>query len=137
MPNSSLPEEPVVSHKKAAPALLALAVAALIPLTGCAKAGDATPEDKTFEFSGTSLDVKSHGIPTDLVPADRKDVKVTRWFDKGSKVGDTKETWQLENGTLELQAQCTGLANCDAKFRVEVPRGVAVTRDGKETQLKG
>ncbi|WP_234322581.1 hypothetical protein [Streptomyces sp. NRRL S-350] len=137
MPNPSLPEEPVVSRKKAVPALLALAVAALIPLTGCAKATDSAPEDKTFEFSGKSLNVSSHGIPTDLVPADRKDVKVTRWFDKGSKVGDTKEVWKLEDGTLELQAQCTGLANCDAKFRVEVPRGVAVTRDGKETDLKG
>ncbi len=127
----------MVSRKKAVPALLALAVAALIPLTGCAKATDSAPEDKTFEFSGKSLNVSSHGIPTDLVPADRKDVKVTRWFDKGSKVGDTKEVWKLEDGTLELQAQCTGLANCDAKFRVEVPRGVAVTRDGKETDLKG
>lgn len=127
----------MVSRNKAVPALLVLAVAAIVPLTGCAKAMDATPEDKTFEFSGTSLNVRSHGIPTDLVAADRKDVKVTRWFDKGSKVGDAKEAWKLENGTLELQARCTGLANCDAKFRVEVPRGVAVTRDGKETDLKG
>ncbi|MFJ4597931.1 MULTISPECIES: hypothetical protein [unclassified Kitasatospora] len=126
----------MISRPKATPALLALAVAALIPLTGCAKASDAAPEDKAFEFSGKSLNVKAHGIPTDLVPADRKDVKVTRWFDK-AKVGDAKEIWTLEEGTLELQAQCTGLANCDAKFRVEVPRGVAVTRDGKETDLKG
>lgn len=136
MPDPSLPEETVVPPRKAVPALFALA-AALAPLTGCAAAGDATPEDKTFEFSGTSLDVKSHRIPTDLVAADRKDVKVTRWFDKGSKMGGSKETWQLENGTLELQAQCTGFANCDARFRVEVPRGVTVTRDGKATDLKG
>ncbi|WP_031064688.1 hypothetical protein [Streptomyces sp. NRRL WC-3742] len=127
----------MLSRKKAAPALLALALAALVPLTACAKAGDATPEDRTFEFSGKSLNVKSHGIPTDLVPADRKDVKVTRWFDVGPKVGTTKELWQLEDGTLELRAGCNGLANCDAKFRVEVPRGVAVTRDGKATDLKG
>ncbi|MGW4383980.1 hypothetical protein [Kitasatospora sp. NPDC004531] len=118
-------------------ALLALAVAALLPLTGCADADEAEPEEKTFAFDGTSLDVKAHGNPTDLVPADRTDVKVTRWFDTGAQVGSKKLSWTLENGTLDLHAGCSGLADCEARFRVEVPRDVAVTRDGRATDLKG
>ncbi|MEV7182752.1 hypothetical protein [Kitasatospora sp. NPDC093102] len=122
---------------KSAPALIALAVAALVPLAGCADATDAQPEDKTFEFAGKSLDVRSHGAPADLVAADRTDVKVTRWFDTSGKVGSVKESWELKDGVLELRAGCSGFANCDTKYRVEVPRGVAVLRDGRETDLKG
>ncbi|MFJ9696324.1 hypothetical protein [Kitasatospora sp. NPDC101183] len=124
--------------KSAPPALLALVVAALVPLTGCADAGDAKPEEKSFAFSGKTLDVKAHGNRTDLVPADREDVKVTRWFKTGDlKVGDIRKVWELDNGTLELRAGCSGLADCDARFRVEVPRGVTVTRDGRPTDLRG
>ncbi|KJS56963.1 lipoprotein [Streptomyces rubellomurinus subsp. indigoferus] len=125
------------TRRRVVPALLALVVAVLVPLTGCANAAGAEPEDKTFKFTGKSLNVKSHGIPTDLVPADRKDVKVTRWFDKDGRIGDTHEVWELQGDVLELRAGCNGLANCDAKFRVEVPQGVAVLRDGRETDLKG
>ncbi|MFE7531654.1 hypothetical protein ACFU7Y_39015 [Kitasatospora sp. NPDC057542] len=122
---------------KSAPALIALAVAALVPLAACADAADAPPEDKTFEFAGKSLNVRSHGAPADLVAADRADVKVTRWFDTSGKVGSVKESWELKDGVLELRAGCSGLANCDTKYRVEVPKGVAVLRDGRETDLKG
>ncbi|OKJ09113.1 hypothetical protein [Kitasatospora sp. CB01950] len=118
-------------------ALLALAVAALLPLTGCADASEAKPEEQTFAFSGTTLDVKAHGNPTDLIPADRTDVKVTRWFDTGAQVGGKKLSWTLDDGVLDLHAGCTGLADCEARFRVEVPRNVAVTRDGRATDLKG
>jgi len=118
-------------------ALLALAVAAVLPLTGCADAAKAKPEERTFAFTGTALDVKAHGNPTDLIPADRTDVKVTRWFDTGAQLGSKQLSWTLEDGTLDLHAGCTGLADCEARFRVEVPRNVAVTRDGRATDLKG
>lgn len=114
-----------------------LVVAALVSLVGCADAMDAAPEDRTFEFAGRSLDVKSHGAPADLVAVDREGVKVTRWFDTSGKVGSVKESWTLEDGVLELRAGCSGLANCDTKYRVEVPRGVVVLRDGRGTELKG
>ncbi|MGW3228011.1 hypothetical protein [Kitasatospora sp. NPDC001095] len=126
-----------MDRRPSAPVLLALAVAALVPLAGCADAMDATPEDRTFAFAGTSLNVKAHGAPADLVAADRQDVKVTRWFDTSGKVGTAKESWTLLDGVLELRAGCSGLANCDTKYRVEVPKGVAVLRDGRETDLKG
>ncbi|MEU3570392.1 hypothetical protein AB0E96_18505 [Kitasatospora sp. NPDC036755] len=124
-------------RSKSVPALFGLVVAVLVPLVGCANAVDAAPEDKTFAFAGEKLDVKSHGAPADLVAADRPDVKVTRWFDTSGKVGGVKESWTLADGVLELRAGCSGLANCDTKYRVEVPRGVAVLRDGRETELKG
>ncbi|MFJ6379619.1 hypothetical protein ACIQI7_06340 [Kitasatospora sp. NPDC092039] len=112
-------------------------VAVFVSVGGCADAADAKPEDRTFGFAGKSLNVKAHGHPTDLVVADRADVKVTRWFDTGGKVGSVKESWTLTDGVLELRAGCSGLADCDARFRVEAPEGVAVLRDGRETELKG
>ncbi|MFJ6617242.1 hypothetical protein ACIQOW_06605 [Kitasatospora sp. NPDC091335] len=109
----------------------------LVVLAGCADAADATPEDRTFTFAGQRLDVRSHGAPADLVAADRTDVKVTRWFDTSGKIGSAKESWTLDAGVLELRAGCSGLADCDTKYRVEVPKGVAVLRDGRETELRG
>lgn len=106
-------------------------------LTACSvDAKSATPEEKTFAFGGETLDVKAHGIPTDLVAGDRKDVKVTRWFD--TRAGSSKTLrWELKGDTLDLEAGCTGLALCDARFEVEVPRGVEVLRDGRKTDLRG
>ncbi|MET8542499.1 hypothetical protein ABZW03_17860 [Kitasatospora sp. NPDC004799] len=117
--------------------MVGLVLAGLVVLAGCADAADAKPEERVFEFAGRSLNVKAHGHATDLVAGDRADVKVTRWFDTSGKVGTAKTSWTLEDGVLELRAGCSGLANCDAKFRVEVPKGVAVLRDGRETELKG
>jgi hypothetical protein len=106
-------------------------------LTACSvNAGNALPEEKTFAFSGKTLNVKSHEIPTDLVAGDRDDIKVTRWFD--AKAGSSKTLrWDLKGDVLDLEAGCTGIALCDARFRVEVPRGVKVLRDGRRTDLRG
>ncbi|MER6949451.1 hypothetical protein ABT294_36110 [Nonomuraea sp. NPDC000554] len=119
---------------------LRIACAAVIMaggLVGCSvSAKSAAPEEKAFPFSGQTLNVKSHDIPTDLVAADRHDIKVTRWFDH--KPGSsTTLRWELRDETLDLEAGCTGLAFCDARFRVEVPRGVKVLRDGRATDLRG
>ncbi|MFF0221618.1 hypothetical protein [Streptomyces sp. NPDC004629] len=105
-------------------------------LTGCADAGDAAPEKKTFSFGGKTLNVRSHGIPTDLVASDREDVEVTRWFDvqPGAK---PHSSWKLTDGILDLQAGCKRFANCDVRFRVEVPKSVKVLRNGSATKLKG
>ncbi|MEU9455680.1 hypothetical protein [Streptomyces sp. NPDC048277] len=116
--------------------LAAAALTSLVVLTGCADADDATPEKKTFSFDGKTLNVRSHGIPTDLVASDREDVEVTRWFDvePGAK---PHSSWKLDDGTLDLQAGCERFANCDVRFRVEVPKSVKVLRNGRETKLKG
>ncbi|WP_380281496.1 hypothetical protein [Kitasatospora purpeofusca] len=114
------------------------AVAVLLTaVAGCAEAGDATPESTVFGFSGGTLNVVSrHHVPTDLVATDRQDVKVTRWF-KADGIGKERTGWTLEDNTLTLEASCSGFANCDARFRVEVPTRTAVLRDGRATDLKG
>ncbi|UNO43939.1 hypothetical protein KGS77_15110 [Streptomyces sp. MST-110588] len=114
----------------------ALVALVAVAATGCSvDAKNADPAVKTFAFSGRTLDVKTHEIPADLVAADRKDVKVTRWFE--AKSGSEHLRWELKDGTLDLEAGCSGIAICDARFKVEVPRGVTVLRDGEPTKLRG
>ncbi|MFV5994605.1 hypothetical protein ACNPQM_19595 [Streptomyces sp. NPDC056231] len=116
--------------------LAAVALTSVVVLTGCAEADDATPEKKTFSFDGKTLDVRSHDLPTDLVASDREDVEVTRWFDvqPGAK---PHSSWKLTDDTLDLQAGCGRFANCDVRFRVEVPKSVKVLRNGRATKLTG
>ncbi|MGW2020841.1 hypothetical protein [Streptomyces decoyicus] len=112
----------------------ATAVAAALGLTGCSvDATKATPESKSFPYTGTSLKLTTHEVATDLVATDRKDIKVTRWFDAAA--GSERLTWTLKGDTLDIDAGCTGIALCDARFKVEVPKGIAVTRDGERTAL--
>lgn len=108
----------------------------LFAVGGCASVADATPETTTFEFVGSTLDVHSHGAATDLVAADRSDVEVTRWFDGKGATG-VQLSWTLEGDTLDLRAECSGFANCDARLQVTVPRQVTVLRDSEPTDLHG
>ena len=108
----------------------------MLGLTSCATAAKATPVTTTFPFSEPTLDIRTHDVATDLVASDRSDVQVTRWFDTKLATG-IHATWSLTNRTLDLRADCTGLANCDARFRVEVPNHVKVLRNGKATKLVG
>ncbi|MEV5593209.1 hypothetical protein [Streptomyces sp. NPDC052496] len=114
----------------------ALGLALGLGLTGCSvNASEATPESKTFPFQGRTLKVKTHEIATDLVAVDRKDVKVTRWFDAAA--GSAHLSWELKGDVLDIDAGCSGFALCDSRFRVEVPKGVTVLRDGAKTGLRG
>ncbi|MFB6888644.1 hypothetical protein ACFCX4_04925 [Kitasatospora sp. NPDC056327] len=127
---------PSVGRIPAVGALFAATVL-LAAVAGCARSGDAEPESTVFGFDGATLNVVArHHVPTDLVAADRQDVKVTRWF-KADGIGRERAEWTLEGDTLTLEASCSGFANCDARFRVEVPPHVAVLRDGRATDLKG
>jgi hypothetical protein len=118
-------------------AALPLIAAGVLLTAGCTiDAKDARPQHRTFPFSGTTLNVVAHGTPTDLVPADRRDVRVTRWF--VHKPGSSPHAhWRLAGHTLDIDAGCTGLALCDVRFQVDVPRGVRVLRDGRATKLTG
>ncbi|MFH8348631.1 hypothetical protein [Streptomyces sp. NPDC018045] len=126
----------VMSKRYGTRAVAALAAVAALGLTGCSvDASKATPESKTFPFQGRTLDVKTHEIATDLVAVDRKDVKVTRWFDAAA--GSEHLSWELKGNVLDIDAGCSGFAICDSKFKVEVPKGVTVLRDGEKTDLRG
>lgn len=126
-----------VPKRPAAPAVVAVAaVAAALALTSCSvDASQAKPESKTFPYAGSALKLTTHEVATELVAGDRKDIKVTRWFDAAAGTEHLK--WTLKGDTLDIDAGCSGIAFCDAKFRVEVPRGVAVTKDGRRTGLTG
>ncbi|MEU5210310.1 hypothetical protein [Streptomyces sp. NPDC020742] len=115
--------------KRPAPLVAVVAAAAFLGLTGCTvDAATAKPESKTFAYAGRSLKLTTHEVATKVVAADRKDIKVTRWFDAAA--GSEHLTWVLKGDTLDIDAGCSGIALCDAKFTVEVPRGIAVRKDG-------
>ncbi|NGO46098.1 DUF4097 family beta strand repeat-containing protein [Streptomyces ureilyticus] len=118
-------------------AVVASAAVAAVTLfaAGCgASAGDdKEPEHRSFALEGRALIVDSDDSALELVVADVDKVEVTRWF-KGSVVvgGDPKVTWEMKDDTLKLREDCSGVvADCSAKHRIEVPRGIAVTvKDG-------
>ncbi|MFH9227268.1 hypothetical protein [Streptomyces lydicus] len=129
-------EEPMfsgtISKRPATLVVAVAAVAAAFGLTGCSvDASKAKPEAKTFAYAGKSLKLTTHEVATKVVAADRKDIKVTRWFD--SAAGSEHLKWTLKGDTLDIDAGCSGIAICDAKFKVEVPKGIAVTKDGEKT----
>ncbi|MGV9555204.1 DUF4097 family beta strand repeat-containing protein [Streptomyces sp. NPDC003401] len=114
-------------------ALAAGAALALAATAGaCSSAGDdAHPEHRAFALEGTTLTVDSDDSALEIVASDehrRGTVQVTRWFDASVLVGDEPEvSWSMEDDRLVLRTHCSGVvADCSAKHRVEVPRGVAV-----------
>ncbi|MGW0596902.1 DUF4097 family beta strand repeat-containing protein [Streptomyces sp. NPDC002776] len=102
-------------------------------LAGCgASAGDdKEPEQRSFGLEGSPLVVDSDDSALEIVASDAHPagkIKVTRWFE-GSVVvgGEPKVTWAMEGDRLTLRLKCSGvIADCSAKHRIEVPRGVAV-----------
>ncbi|MEU5036533.1 DUF4097 family beta strand repeat-containing protein [Streptomyces rubiginosohelvolus] len=105
-------------------ALLALA------LTGCGSTDvDGAPvERKSFGLEGKTLTVDAENGVVDLVPADVEQVEVERQFDGWAVFGSGPDAvWRMEGDTLTLRVKCEGIANCDSRHRVKVPRGVAVT----------
>ncbi|MEU7579006.1 DUF4097 family beta strand repeat-containing protein [Streptomyces sp. NPDC041068] len=116
-----------------------VAVALLVGACGADAGSDTDPEHKAFALPGKTLTVDSSDSELELVPArgDTKDVRVTRWFD-GSTVlgGDPKVTWEMKGDRLTLGMKCSGvIANCSARHRVEVPRGVALTVENKDGRV--
>ncbi|MFI1207767.1 DUF4097 family beta strand repeat-containing protein [Streptomyces sp. NPDC020802] len=99
--------------------------------SGCgASAGDDTdPEKRSFALDGRTLTVDSDDSALELVVADVEKVEVTRWFEGRVAIGgDPEVTWGMKDDTLKLRMHCSGVvADCSAKHRIVVPRGVAVT----------
>ncbi|MEV3990999.1 DUF4097 family beta strand repeat-containing protein [Streptomyces sp. NPDC049837] len=118
-------------------------------LAGCGGADveGAPVERKAFGFRGETLVVDADDSELVLVPADVKDVEVTRQVDGWVVMGDgPAPVWKLEGGRLTLRVECDALvSDCRARHEVRVPRGVAVTveddngdvtAEGFETALK-
>ena len=135
-PSSSRVERPgrFVTARRRRRSLAATGVAAVavgVLATGCgASAGDdKDPEKRSFALSGRTLTVDSDDSALELVAADVDKIQVTRWFKGKVTIGEDPEvTWGMKGDTLKLRMHCSGVvADCAAKHRIEVPRGVAVT----------
>ncbi|MFC9506752.1 DUF4097 family beta strand repeat-containing protein [Streptomyces sp. NPDC057002] len=110
------------------------AVAVLVAgLSACgASAGDDTdPDHRSFGLQGRTLTVDSDDSALEIVAADRNPagkIEVTRWFQGSVVVGkEPKVTWSMRDDRLVLRLKCSGVvADCAAKHRIEVPRGITV-----------
>ncbi|MCX5090002.1 DUF4097 domain-containing protein [Streptomyces sp. NBC_00365] len=122
-------------------AAVAGAVVALVATAaGCgASAGDDRhPDRRAFALHGRTLTVDSDDSALEFVVAESAEavkVEVTRWFQGHVVVGgDPRVTWAMKDDRLTLRTKCSGMvADCSARHRIVVPRGVAVKvvdRDG-------
>ncbi|AVV42838.1 DUF4097 family beta strand repeat-containing protein [Streptomyces sp. ID05-04B] len=108
-----------------------VALAAGVTACGASAADDDHPDHRTFGISGATLTIDSDDSALEIVAskdAEAGKVDVTRWFE-GSVVlgGNPRVTWSMKDDRLTLRTHCSGLvADCSAKHRIEVPRGVAV-----------
>ncbi|MFB7085806.1 DUF4097 family beta strand repeat-containing protein [Streptomyces sp. NPDC056296] len=114
------------------------AVAVLVAgLSACASASDdKDPEHRSFALQGRTLTVDSDDSALEIVASDDHTsgkVEVTRWFSGSVAVGsDPEVTWKMDDDRLVLRMNCSGVvADCEARHRIEVPRGIAVkVKDG-------
>jgi hypothetical protein len=110
------------------------AVAALVAgatACGASAADDKDPDQRSFALRGDTLTIDSDDSALEIVAADAHKagtVEVTRWFQGTVAMGkDPKVTWSMKDDRLKLRLTCSGVvADCAAKHRIEVPRGVAV-----------
>ncbi|MGW7276713.1 DUF4097 family beta strand repeat-containing protein [Streptomyces sp. NPDC054844] len=101
-------------------------------LGACASASDdKDPEHRSFALQGRTLTVDSDDSALEIVASDDHTsgkVEVTRWFSGSVAVGsDPEVTWKMDDDRLVLRTHCSGVvADCAARHRIEVPRGIAV-----------
>ncbi|EPH43629.1 hypothetical protein STRAU_3307 [Streptomyces aurantiacus JA 4570] len=113
----------------------------MVAACGASAEDDSEPEQRSFALPGRTLTVDSKDSALELVVSDdakAADVRVTRWFDGRTVIGESPEVkWKMDGDRLTFRTECSGvISNCSAKHRVVVPRGVAVTvlnNDGKVT----
>ncbi|MFC4502276.1 MULTISPECIES: DUF4097 family beta strand repeat-containing protein [Streptomyces] len=108
-----------------------MVLAAGLTACGAAAADDKAPDHRTFALQGRTLTIDSDDSALEVVAAEGNRagvVEVTRWFKGSVVVGkDPKVTWSMKDDRLVLRVKCSGVvADCAAKHRIEVPRGVAV-----------
>lgn len=105
----------------------------VLALSGCGStdAEGAAAEHKSFAFSGKALTIEAENMTLDVVPADVKQVEVTRRVDGWVFLGSGPDpVWRMEGDKLTLRVQCDALiSDCAARHQVKVPRGVALTVD--------
>ncbi|MFJ2233972.1 DUF4097 family beta strand repeat-containing protein [Streptomyces sp. NPDC087859] len=109
----------------------AVALIASVSACGASAGDDKDPDQRSFALEGKTLTIDSDDSALEIVAADGNKagrIEVTRWFQGTVALGkDPKVTWSMTDDTLKLRMKCTGVvADCAAKHRIEVPRGVSV-----------
>ncbi|MFJ6011322.1 DUF4097 family beta strand repeat-containing protein [Streptomyces sp. NPDC092952] len=111
----------------------------VLALTGCGSTdvSGAPAEHKSFALSGKTLTIDTRSSSLELVPADVREVEVTRRVDGWGVLGSGPDPeWGMRDDTLSLRVKCEALiSNCSAQYRVKVPRGVAVVVDGDNGEI--
>jgi hypothetical protein len=119
-----------------------LLVLAVTGLAGCASPDDdSEPERRSFALDGRTLTVDSDDSALEIVAVDGAQdgrIEVTRWFDGKVVIGDEPEvTWSMTGDRLKLRLHCSGfIADCEARHRIEVPRGIAVKVEDKDGSVR-
>ncbi|GGV14050.1 DUF4097 family beta strand repeat-containing protein [Streptomyces griseoflavus] len=126
------------------PLALTGAVAVLVAglgACGTSAAGDDDPDRRSFGLPGRTLTIDSDDSALEIVAADDHPagrIEVTRWFRGRVVVGsDAESTWSMDGDRLVLRQKCSGLVvDCDARHRIEVPRGVTVEVEDKDGSVR-
>ena len=129
-PTCTAPTHTAPVRAAAAAGVVALLVAA-VAACGASAGDDKDPEQRDFGLAGKTLTVDSDDSALEIVAADANKagtVHVTRWFQGTVALGkDPEVTWAMKDDRLVLRVKCSGVvADCSAKHRIEVPRGIAV-----------
>ncbi|MBK3628502.1 DUF4097 family beta strand repeat protein [Streptomyces sp. MBT49] len=111
--------------------------------TGCgaSAADDDHPDHRAFALTGRTLTVDSDDSALEIVASDTAKagtVDVTRWWQGSVTIGKKpKVSWSMKDDRLVLRLRCSGLvADCSARHRVVVPRGVAVKVDSDDGSVR-
>lgn len=122
-----------------AAALLATALlAATAVACGAADAdGDPHPDHRSFALTGTALTIETVNADLTLAPADVDQVQVERRIEVWKAGGSKPDiSWSMSGSTLTLKVKCGwGIGSCSVHHIVRVPRDVAVTVRGDNSDI--
>lgn len=112
-------------------AVTGMLVAAASACGTASPGADTHPDHRSFALHGRTLTIDSDDSALEVVATDSVKagtVEVTRWFQGSVVVGhDPTLRWSLQDDRLVLRVHCSGfVADCSARHRIEVPRGIRV-----------
>ncbi|MFI1763063.1 DUF4097 family beta strand repeat-containing protein [Streptomyces sp. NPDC020800] len=114
---------------------------AALSACGASAEDDKHPDHRSFALHGRTLTVDSDNSGLEIVAARGNKagtVEVTRWF-QGSVVvgGGPTVRWSFKDDRLVLRVHCSGfIADCSARHRIEVPRGISVKVDNGDGSVR-
>ncbi|WP_299531302.1 DUF4097 family beta strand repeat-containing protein [uncultured Streptomyces sp.] len=111
----------------------------MLGLSGCGSTdADAAPvERKSFALEGRELTIEAGNSSLRIEPADVERVEVERQVDGWVMFGSGPDpVWRMDGGTLTLKVDCDAMiSDCEARYTVKVPDGVAVNVDGDNGKI--